>query len=377
MTNQQVVGTPGYIAPEILSHKQYSASCDIYSLGGITFAMLTGASPLLGAEASKPPPRAALDQVLADASISLDARDLISKMMHPDRSERLKTHQVLDHPSVVSRPINSTAFPRTPSPSSINQYGARSNLRSRLRGTIHYVLFIVRTLRIVRKLVIPVGPDSFVRAQPPPPLRLRKVESRRSTDTSSGVSQIELRNQWLTLDGYAQRVRSENRLDELSPIFKSHTGTANRVNSSASGFTGVGISASVAGQLSELAGEAAEAREPVRPPGPFLAALEAHLRAEACSTSLSSDEDEEEPSEDDEENLARTSVSTNPQVPSKFEKIDEEPNGISEQSKAAESILVSGEATMDEEYLAKASPTTRRIQALKAWKDMIEDSLSE
>jgi len=379
VTNQQIVGAPGYIAPEILSHKQYSTACDVYALGCVAFAMLTGVSPLLGCtDPTKPPTRTAFDQVLADANVSSEARDLIAGMTHPDRSKRIAVSQVLEHAWVVSPPrrpgMELSLFPRHAAsfnrPLRVRGSSFEENARRKLHRALLAVQFAVRIARSAKS-----KNDVVVRAQPPPPLVFNLIDSRRSTETSSGgVSQLELRNQWLTLDGYAQRVRSENRLDELSPIFK-HTAPV-RGNSSASGFTGVGISSSVAGQLYELGGDTTEDREPIRPAGPFLAALEAHLEAEAgLVSSSSSDQDENSKDEDeedeDEEMITTTSVASNPQGPSKF---DAETSRIKvapiEKSDSTEPLGL----REDDEEEEPVSPKTARESAVRAWEAMVREN---
>jgi len=39
------LGSPLFMAPEVLSGKKYNEKCDIYSLGIITFTMLSGDFP--------------------------------------------------------------------------------------------------------------------------------------------------------------------------------------------------------------------------------------------------------------------------------------------------------------------------------------------
>lgn len=45
MSNKTCVGSPIYMAPQILDKKDYSAKCDIWSLGIIFYELLHGAVP--------------------------------------------------------------------------------------------------------------------------------------------------------------------------------------------------------------------------------------------------------------------------------------------------------------------------------------------
>lgn len=46
--HKSIVGTPGYIAPEILRAKTYTFACDIWSLGCILFILVVGRRPFGG-----------------------------------------------------------------------------------------------------------------------------------------------------------------------------------------------------------------------------------------------------------------------------------------------------------------------------------------
>ena len=40
-----ICGTPGYIAPEILNDGKYGNQCDLWSIGVLTYVLLSGSQP--------------------------------------------------------------------------------------------------------------------------------------------------------------------------------------------------------------------------------------------------------------------------------------------------------------------------------------------
>ncbi|CAL9757527.1 unnamed protein product [Musa acuminata subsp. burmannicoides] len=79
------VGTPDYIAPEVLLKKGYGMECDWWSLGAIMFEMLVGYPPFYSDE-----PMATCRKIVNwrthlkfpdEAKLSADAKDLISKLL--------------------------------------------------------------------------------------------------------------------------------------------------------------------------------------------------------------------------------------------------------------------------------------------------------
>lgn len=44
-TTNEPFGTLGYVAPEVLSKKFYSFSCDMWSIGCVVYALLSGSLP--------------------------------------------------------------------------------------------------------------------------------------------------------------------------------------------------------------------------------------------------------------------------------------------------------------------------------------------
>jgi len=100
-----VVGSPGYIAPEIIISKEYTPACDIWSMGCILFILLVGGPPFGGKTNQElfenikkgkyhyPP----------DTNISDEAKDLIAKMLNLNHEERITANGVLQHPWVVKK----------------------------------------------------------------------------------------------------------------------------------------------------------------------------------------------------------------------------------------------------------------------------------
>jgi calcium-dependent protein kinase len=96
-----IVGSPHYIAPELLLGKPDLKS-DIWSIGVIIFVMLTGKRPFEGKnqiEIFRLIKDCDYDQkVLKDANISEEAKDLIIKLLVIDVEKRFSTSEALKHP---------------------------------------------------------------------------------------------------------------------------------------------------------------------------------------------------------------------------------------------------------------------------------------
>ncbi|KAI9077984.1 hypothetical protein K1719_040113 [Acacia pycnantha] len=101
-----VVGTPYYVAPEVLLGRDYNEKVDVWSSGVILYNMLSGAPPFHGESAAEIfeavvranlrfPPR-------TFRSTSPSAKDLLRKMICRDVSRRLSAEQALGHPWIQS-----------------------------------------------------------------------------------------------------------------------------------------------------------------------------------------------------------------------------------------------------------------------------------
>ncbi|KAJ1281529.1 hypothetical protein BS78_04G313000 [Paspalum vaginatum] len=101
-----LVGTPYYVAPEVVAGGEYTEKVDVWSAGVVLYLMLSGTVPFYGATAAETfeavlrgnlrfPPR-------AFAAVSPEAKDLLRRMLCRDASRRFSADQVLRHPWIVS-----------------------------------------------------------------------------------------------------------------------------------------------------------------------------------------------------------------------------------------------------------------------------------
>jgi calcium-dependent protein kinase len=96
-----VIGTPFYIAPEVLKNK-YDEKCDLWSCGVILYVMLCGEPPFYGEDDDE-----IYNQILTTEvkfyqkeweNISDDAKDLIKKLLNKNYKNRLSAVEALQHP---------------------------------------------------------------------------------------------------------------------------------------------------------------------------------------------------------------------------------------------------------------------------------------
>ncbi|KAF7848821.1 hypothetical protein BT93_L1537 [Corymbia citriodora subsp. variegata] len=101
-----VVGTPYYVAPEVVEGREYGEKVDVWSAGVVLYVMLAGFPPFYGESAPEIfgavvranlrfPPR-------VFRSVLATAKDLLRKMLCRDVSRRFSADQVLRHPWLTS-----------------------------------------------------------------------------------------------------------------------------------------------------------------------------------------------------------------------------------------------------------------------------------
>ncbi|XP_004497622.1 calcium-dependent protein kinase 20 [Cicer arietinum] len=131
-TFTDVVGSPYYVAPEVL-RKNYGQECDIWSAGVIIYILLSGVPPFWDESE-----QGIFEQVLKGEldfisepwpSISESAKDLVRRMLIRDPKKRLTAHEVLCHPWVQvggvapDKPLDSAVLSR------LKQFSAMNKLK--------------------------------------------------------------------------------------------------------------------------------------------------------------------------------------------------------------------------------------------------------
>ena len=94
-------GTLGYVAPEVLTKQPYSFSCDVWSIGCITYALTCGALPF-DHDSPKDTVKATISNPLIFdleqwSYVSDEIKDFITGLLQKDPSQRFTIEQALNH----------------------------------------------------------------------------------------------------------------------------------------------------------------------------------------------------------------------------------------------------------------------------------------
>lgn len=102
-------GTEAYLAPEVKNNSSYSEKCDLWSLGVLLYAMLSGSLPFKSAAAAR---SGDFSMEAAEwQTISQPAKDLIRQLLVVDPLQRLSAAKVLEHPWVTTGSLEEETVP--------------------------------------------------------------------------------------------------------------------------------------------------------------------------------------------------------------------------------------------------------------------------
>ena len=102
MRSDEPFGTLGYVAPEVLKKEPYNFTCDVWSIGCIAYALLSGSLPFDHQSPQETVRMTLKDPLVFDLPcwklISEKAQTFITGCLVKDPNRRLNIDQVLKHP---------------------------------------------------------------------------------------------------------------------------------------------------------------------------------------------------------------------------------------------------------------------------------------
>ncbi|KHJ77600.1 kinase domain protein, partial [Oesophagostomum dentatum] len=110
-TVKLLFGTPEFCAPEVVNYEPVGLNTDMWTVGVITYVLLSGLSPFLGeTDAETLANVSAADWDFDDPSfddVSETAKDFICRLMVKDKRKRMTVQQALRHPFIC---VSSTRY---------------------------------------------------------------------------------------------------------------------------------------------------------------------------------------------------------------------------------------------------------------------------
>lgn len=124
-----IVGTPEYVAPEILEFEPVGKPSDIWSIGVVAYVMLTGLSPFAGEDKQETCYNVSLGALDFPEdyfkNISHTAQDFIKRILQRDADDRPSVQECLNHPWLNTEEL----FQRSPIRKSRRSCGSEQKQR--------------------------------------------------------------------------------------------------------------------------------------------------------------------------------------------------------------------------------------------------------
>lgn len=152
LTMQTVCGTPGYCAPEVLRGERYGPAVDMWAVGVITYIMLCGYEPFYSDEGDSHMFRKILKCDYEFQSpwwdeVSLNAKDLVKKLIVLDPEKRLTAKQALQHPWVQGKGANIQHMEKAQT--KLREFNARRKMKASCHAVIA-VNDLVKKFKVVK-----------------------------------------------------------------------------------------------------------------------------------------------------------------------------------------------------------------------------------
>ncbi|KAI1432624.1 kinase-like domain-containing protein [Xylaria sp. CBS 124048] len=95
-TCKSMLGTVEYMAPEVILGRKYGKAVDWWSFGALGFDLMTGNPPFRGANNAKVQHNIVKQKVVMPYFLSLDAKDLLARLLRKDPAKRLGSRMPKD-----------------------------------------------------------------------------------------------------------------------------------------------------------------------------------------------------------------------------------------------------------------------------------------
>ena len=131
---RHLVGTPGYIAPEILLQYKYLPACDIWAVGVILYILLCGYPPFHGRTHNE-----IFSKIKRGAwnfhgrqwkNVSVNAKDLVTKMLNQDHKKRITAEEVLQHPFITMNTLSGSSDNLVDALDSMKNFNAKRKFKA-------------------------------------------------------------------------------------------------------------------------------------------------------------------------------------------------------------------------------------------------------
>ncbi|XP_062412385.1 calcium/calmodulin-dependent protein kinase type IV [Sardina pilchardus] len=139
VTMKTVCGTPGYCAPEILRGNAYGPEVDMWSVGVILYILLCGFEPFFDPRGDQYMYSRILNCDYEFVSpwwdeVSLNAKDLVGKLIVQDPHKRLTVEQALQHPWVQGKAARFSHMDTTQR--KLQEFNARRKLKAAMKAVV-------------------------------------------------------------------------------------------------------------------------------------------------------------------------------------------------------------------------------------------------